>query len=125
MSISTSAPVSHNGRGHGYSVSDLRDLVLSMSAERAEWERRERRAYRRGLAEGLDRGRAEGWLACIAQVKRTDAELVAVFKRLPNGNYRQARGRRDWPGTEQDTAAGRRAAAAAMARVRASWDLPS
>jgi hypothetical protein len=123
MSISTSPPVSHNGHGRGYSVADLRDLVLSMSTERETWAERERQAYRRGLAEGLDRGRTEGWLGCMATVKRTDAELVTTFKRLPRGDYRPVRGRPQWPGTEQDTPAGRRAAAAAMARVRASWGL--
>jgi hypothetical protein len=101
-------PNGHGGRG--YTVQDLRDLVLSMSTERAVAAERERRAYRRGLAEGLDRGRSEGYLACMAEVKRTDAQLVAAFRRLPRQHYPRPRGHQDYPGGERG-----------LAQTRASW----
>jgi hypothetical protein len=41
-------------------VADLRDLVLSMSAERAVWQARERAAFKAGRA----LGRREGWDLC-------------------------------------------------------------
>lgn len=62
-------PASHTST-RGYSVADMRDLILGMSEERAIWAERERSAYRRGWQDGAaSTGEYErGW---------TDAETAA------------------------------------------------
>jgi hypothetical protein len=96
---------SHNG----YSVTDLRSLVLSMSGEREVWLARERAAYHRGHADGYAAGAAAGWLAAIGHVKTAQHGITRELARLPHlPSTRPRRG--DYPGGERG-----------LARVRASW----